>query len=40
MSLKVTLGTPVNINLISIDGGYAGSIYLINQVIDGGNSNG
>jgi hypothetical protein len=39
MALKVTLGTPANINIISIDGGNSNSIYLINQVIDGGNSN-
>ena len=40
MACKVVLGTPSNINIISVDGGNADSIYLINQVIDGGNSNG
>lgn len=40
MALKVVLGTPPDLNIISIDGGNSESIYLINQVIDGGNSNG
>ena len=40
MAKKVVLGTPATIDATSIDGGNSNSIYLLNQVIDGGNSNG